>query len=221
MRRIIALGDSTLQFNDITKYPQTGWPQALPLVLRENVEVINFAKNGRSTKSFIAEGRFSEASKVIGKGDLVLIEFGHNDYKDDPLRYSTKEEYKANLAYMAKEVLAKGANPILLTSISERVFKDGIVIDTHHGYPLEMKKLAKELNIPCIDLQSLTKDVLEKTGVEGSKRYFMYYGPDEYLGIPGKEDNTHLRYDGAVMVAKCFAGEMRKQNLYAEWFREC
>ena len=219
MKRIIALGDSTLQFNDFTKYPQTGWPQALPLFIQEDVKIINFAKNGRSTKSFIEEGRFREALNVIATGDLVLIEFGHNDYKDDPNRYSDKEQFKANLRYMANEVLKLGGKPIFLTSISERKFCDGKVLDTHHGYPLEVKKLAAEMNIPVIDLQTLTKEVLEEVGEEKSKRYFMNFDESDYLGIASKQDDTHLRYDGAVMVAKCFATEMKKQNLFVEWFR--
>ena len=219
MKRIIVLGDSTMQFNDYTKYPQTGWPQALPLFTKENVEIINFAKNGRSTKSFIEEGRLLDALQVIADNDLVLICFGHNDYKDDPKRFSTIEQYQGNLLNMVNEVLKRNATPVLLTSIAERKFENGKVLDTHHGYPQAVKRLAMEKGIKCIDLNTLTKNHLEEFGEEKSKRYFMNFSEGDYFGIEPKEDDTHLRYDGAVMVARLFVSEMKRQKICEDWFR--
>ena len=208
-----------MQFNDFTKYPQTGWPQALPLFIQDDIKVINFAKNGRSTKSFIEEGRFKEALEVISDNDLVLICFGHNDYKDDPLRYSCVEQYLGNLLNMVNEVKKKGAIPVLLTSIAERKFDNGKVVDTHHGYPQAVLELAKEENILCVDLNTLTRNHLEEFGEEESKRYFMNFSKGDYFGIEPKEDDTHLRYDGAVMVARLFVSEMKRKKICEDWFR--
>ena len=109
INRIITLGDSTMQFNNFSKFPQTGWPQALDRFVK--VPIKNFARNGRSTKSFIDQGLFQEALDEIKENDLVLIEFGHNDLKiADPLRYTEPYgSYQENLKFMALEVLNKKA----------------------------------------------------------------------------------------------------------------
>lgn len=217
--KIIILGDSTLQFNDFTKYPQTGWPQALLRFLKRDVVVKNFAKNGRSTKSFLDEGRLEEAMSYASSGDLVLIEFGHNDLKDDPLRHTDAYgSYQENLRKMVKAAQDRNCDVILLTSIAERKFVNGHVVNTHKDYPQAMKALAEEIKIPCIDLHQKTMDVLEKTGEENSKMYFMNYKDGTYNNISGKEDDTHLRYDGAFMVASCFYDEMMRLGIRRELF---
>lgn len=217
--KIITLGDSTLQFNNYLKYPQTGWPQALTRFLKYDVIIKNFAKNGRSTKSFLDEGRLDEALQYMEKGDLVLIQFGHNDLKDDPLRHTDPYgSYQANLKKMVIESKKRGCDVILLTSIAERVFKDGKVVNTHGLYPEAMKALAQELEIPCLDIHARTMEVLNSVGEEGSKMFFMNYKDGTYPDVPGKEDDTHLRYDGAFMVATCFYEEMMKLNLRKELF---
>lgn len=217
--KIITLGDSTLQFNNYLKYPQTGWPQALPRFLKYDVIIKNFAKNGRSTKSFLDEGRLDEALGYMENGDLVLIQFGHNDQKDDPLRHTDPYgSYQDNLRKMVIESKKRGCDVILLTSIAERVFKEGRAVNTHLDYPDAMKALAEELNIPCLDIHARTMEVLNSVGEEKSKMFFMNYKDGTYPNVPGKEDDTHLRYDGAFMVATCFYEEMMKHNLRKELF---
>lgn len=217
--KIITLGDSTMQFNDYTKYPQTGWPQALTRFIKQDVQILNFAKNGRSTKSFIEQGLLEEASKYMSDGDLVLIEFGHNDSKDDSLRHTEPfTSYKENLKKMVETAQMHKCDVILLTSIAERKFVNGHVINTHGKYPEAMMELAKEMNIPCIDLHKLTMEVLENTGEEKTKMFFMNFQDNTYTSIDGKSDDTHLRYDGAFMVTKCFFEEMMKINLRKELF---
>lgn len=221
INRIVVLGDSTLQFNDYQKYPQTGWPQALPRFLKWGISILNFAKNGRSTKSFILEGRLDEAIQMIQQGDLVIIQFGHNDSKDDPNRYTHPfGEYQSNLKEMICKVKNVGGAPILLTSIAERVFLDNKIVNTHGEYPKAMQEVALQEDVPCIDMFTLTKEKLEIAGVEGSKKFFMNFKADEYETHPlQSQDNTHLRYDGAYMVAMCFVEEMKRQKLYLEIFR--
>lgn len=217
--KIITLGDSTMQFNDYTKYPQTGWPQALPRFLKPEVQILNFARNGRSTKSFIDQGLLQTASTYMSESDLVLIEFGHNDSKDDPLRHTEAfGTYKENLKIMVQTAKSHKCDVILLTSIAERKFENGHIINTHGQYPEAMIELAKELGVPCIDMHKATMNVLDETGEEKSKMFFMNYSDDTYNSIDGKSDDTHLRYDGAFMVANCFFKEMLKHNLRKELF---
>ncbi len=221
MCKIITIGDSTMQFNDFTKYPQTGWPQALLRFLKPGITIANFAKNGRSTKSFIEQGLLEVASEQMKKGDVVLIEFGHNDKKDDPLRYTEPfTSYKDNLRKMVEVARNHECDVILLTSIAERKFVDGHIVNTHGSYPQAMKDLASELNVPCIDLHNTTMNVLEKTGEQKSKMFFMNFNDDTYDGMPCKDDDTHLRYDGAFMVAQCFYNEIKKINFRKELFLE-
>ncbi len=219
IKRIVTLGDSTMQFNNHLKYPQTGWPQALERFVK--CPILNFARNGRSTKSFIDQGLFSEALDSIEADDLVLIEFGHNDSKiSDPLRYTEPyTSYQQNIKYMVDEILKKKARVILLTSITERKFENGKLLRTHGDYPQAVIDLAKKLNLDYIDLYEKTKEVVEKEGEELSKRFFMNFDKGLYENKPeGSIDDTHLRYDGAFMVADCFYKEMKRLNLYPEIF---
>ncbi len=221
-KRIITLGDSTMQFNNFTRFPQTGWPQALVRFLDSQVKVLNFAVNGKSTKNYISLGLFDNALANINKDDLVLIEFGHNDLKvADPSRFTEPYgEYQQNLKYMVQKCLDKGAEVLLLTSICERLFENEKLLDSPHlEYTKAMKQLAEQLKVPCIDMYALTKEQVQQAGAEGSKRFYMNFPAGLYSSyIEGLEDNTHLRYDGAFMVAECFYKEMRKMNLFEDLF---
>ncbi len=219
IRRIVTLGDSTMQFNNYSKFPQTGWPQALERFVK--VPIINFAKNGRSTKSFIEQGLFKKALDEIKEDDLVLIEFGHNDLKKaDPLRYTEAYgSYQENLKYMVTEAMNKKAKVILLTSITEHIFENGVLVKTHGEYPNAVIDLAKKNNFDYIDLFEKTREVVISEGEEKSKRFYMVFDKGLYESKPdGLNDNTHLRYDGAFMVANCFYKEMERLNLYPEIF---
>ncbi len=220
--RIITLGDSTMQFNNYLKFPQTGWPQALVRFLKPDVEILNFAVNGKSTKNFISLGLFDNALNNMKKDDLVLIEFGHNDAKkEDPTRFTEPfKDYQENLKFMVEACRSKGAHVILLTSITERKFSGEKLIDCRHSkYPEAMMVLAEQINVPCIDMYKLTREVLSKEGPDASKRFYMNFGKDLYISYPdGLEDDTHLRYDGAYMVARCFYEEMLRKKLYVDLF---
>lgn len=221
VKRIITLGDSTMQFNNWMKYPQTGWPQALDRFLKNDILILNFAKNGRSTKSFIEQGLLAEALENVCEGDLVLIEFGHNDSKkEDSLRYTEPYgSYQDNLRYMVKEVQKKKAEVILLTSIAERRFEKGMLLKTHGEYPQAMMDLAEELNVNCIDLYKRTWEAVMAEGEQASRRFYMNFDARLYENkLDGSADDTHLRYEGAYMVANCFYKEMIRRNIHPEIF---
>lgn len=215
--KIICLGDSTMQYNDETTYPQVGWPQAFKRYLKDDVELLNFAKNGRSTRTFIEYGHFAQALKHIDNQSIVLIEFGHNDeHIQDPERYTRAEyEYKDNLLYMVGECKRKGAYVLLLTPIYRRWFKEDGSIDMtcHEGYHEEMLKVAEKTNTDVIDMCILTRDKLIELGDENSKELFMNFKAGIYDNYPyGMDDNTHLRMKGAETISKLFVEQIKNNN---------
>ncbi|WP_312100099.1 rhamnogalacturonan acetylesterase [Lachnoclostridium sp.] len=211
---IFLAGDSTVKQNDFTSFPQTGIGQGLPLYLKKGVQIKNYAQNGRSTKSFIAEGRLQAIENSIKEDDFLLIQFGHNDEKPDEERHTEPfTTFQANLKQYIKVAIDHKAHPILITPLYRRLFKeDGqLVEDTHLDYPDAMIALGNELKIPLIDLCAISKDLIKKTGDERSRKWFMHLEPMEYPNYPeGKNDNTHLKYDGAVTFAGIIAEELRK-----------
>ncbi len=194
MQRIIYLGDSTVTWNHIATYPQTGLSQGLLWYVKDDVFVRSFAVNGRSTKSFIDQGRLAAAEAYIQAGDIVLIQFGHNDEKQsDPDRYADPWGlYQENLKRMADTAREKGAFPVLITSIARRYFdeKGNFLPGCHGDYPKAVIDLAKRENIPFIDMTTVTEKYLQKLGDFASRPLFVY-----------PKDNTHLQIQGAVLFA--------------------
>ncbi|MBR1797970.1 MAG: rhamnogalacturonan acetylesterase [Clostridiales bacterium] len=198
MIRIVWAGDSTVAFNRADTYPQAGLSQGLPLFLKDDVFVRSFAVNGRSTKSFIDEGRLAIIDSYLNEGDFLFIEFGHNDEKiEDPSRYTDPfTSYKDNLREFIKVARKYGAYPLLITSVARRRFDEsGVFMSGSHGeYPKAMKEVASEENVPVVDLTSLTESYIEGLGDIGSRDMFVY-----------PKDNTHLTTYGAMMIAKLLA----------------
>lgn len=214
MKKIFMIGDSTMQYNSYFTYPQTGWGQGLSLFIKEGYSIENHGKNGRSTKSFIDEGRFDVVLQRLQPGDYVICQFGHNDEKDDPLRGTQKDTaYLENLKYFASKVNEKQATIVFATSISRLKFENGLCVDTHKGYPQAMLEFAKKNNYVCIDLNTLTLDLYNKLGEEKAKNNYMIFPANTYENfIEGKNDTSHLRYEGAVAVAKLFVNGILKTN---------
>ncbi|WP_449398375.1 rhamnogalacturonan acetylesterase [Chryseobacterium wanjuense] len=160
---LFLIGDSTMANKENPdKNPEHGWGQVLPQFLTSGIEVQNHAMNGRSSKSFRTEGRWDKVMKQLKNGDFVIIQFGHNDQK---LKDSTKftnpyTQYRANLERYVNETRAKGAIPILMTSIVRRNFNEnGTLIDTHKEYPLVVRMVANDMKVPFVDMQLLTEQL--------------------------------------------------------------
>lgn len=186
------IGDSTVQVNNIHTYPQTGMGQALGLYLREGVQVVSYAKNGRSTKSFLDEGRFEPVKAAMQPGDFLFIQFGHNDEKDDPLRHTDAfGSFQDNLRLFIRSAREKGAYPVLLTPIARRLFdeKGSFRPGSHGEYPEAVRQVGREEAVPVIDLTAMTESYLAQLGDEESKPLFVW-----------PKDNTHLKYEGAVKM---------------------
>ena len=213
---IYTIGDSTMANKpDPDENPEKGWAQVLPQFFNDNVIIDNRAKNGRSSKSFITEKLWDSILGTLKKGDYVFIQFGHNDQKiKDPKRYTNPHTaYRHNLIRYVLETREKGATPILFSSIVRRNFsEEGTLVDTHGEYPLETRLVAREYNVPFIDLQYLTEVLEESYGVEGSKKLHLHFEPGE---IPyykdGRSDNTHLSLLGATEIAKLAIERLKKK----------
>lgn len=211
------IGDSTMAIKKEDRRPETGWGEMLQGFFDELVHVKNYAVNGRSTKSFIDEGKWQVVLDSLKPDDYVFIQFGHNDQKyKDPRRYTNPTTmYKQNLIRYITETREKGANPILLTSIIRRNYNEyGTLIDTHGWYPVAMREVASDYNVPLIDLQLLTEQLVLSMGEIESKSLFLIMEPGEYENYPeGRLDNTHLKKEGALEVAQLVVDEILRQEL--------
>lgn len=213
--RIFMAGDSTMANKNVAHGNlERGWGQLLPEQFKDGVLIDNRASDGRSTRSFAAEGRWKAIVDQLRAGDWVIIQFGHNDQKKDkPELYAEAEtDYRAALAGFVRDCQQKGANPILATSIYRRFFSaDGKSKDSLGKYPQACSETAAELKVPLADLHERTRQLLEKLGPEKSQALFMIFQPGENPALPaGKQDNTHLRESGARAVAGLFADELRR-----------
>lgn len=206
---VFTIGDSTMANKKASVAPETGWCQVFAAFVDQTVEIRNRAVNGRSTKSFIAEGRWKSVLDSLKAGDYVFIQFGHNDQKiQDTTRYAEPfTAYRSNLERFVSESREKGAIPILFTSIVRRKFENGFLLDTHGDYPVAVRQLAAEQNVPLIDLQLMTVGVVTALGDEGSKNIYLWTPPTDKFP-EGRKDDTHLNLEGANLVAKLAAQQL-------------
>lgn len=202
MGKIVYAGDSTAAFNSIHTYPQTGMSQGLRLYLKNDIELKSFAVNGRSTKSFIDEGRLEIIELVLAPGDYLLVQFGHNDQKeDDPRRYTDPDTaFQENLKLFVETARRRQAYPVLVTPVARRRFdENGIYLPGSHGaYPEAVRQVGKSMEAPVIDLTAASERYLAGMGDIASKSLFMW-----------PQDDTHLKPEGAVIMAGFLADGLR------------
>jgi lysophospholipase L1-like esterase len=208
--KLFIAGDSTAATYPEDRSPMAGWGQMLPLYLDGDVQVVNEAMCGRSSKSFIDENRLQPIADAIGEGDYLFIQFGHNDQKEDERRTEPSSTYKSYLTEYLQVARNAGAQPVLLTSVERRHFtEEGELKDTHGAYPAAMKELAQELEVPLLDIQALTRQLYVSFGPEDSKQLFTWLAPGEHPNYPeGVQDNTHFNEHGAKQVAALVAKEI-------------
>lgn len=231
---IFIIGDSTAAKKDLSKgSPERGWGMALQACFDSTyIRVDNHAVNGRSSKSFIDEGRWDKVLSAMKPGDYVIIQFGHNDEKPQLARHTDPgSTFDYNLAKFVRETRERGGIPILMNPVARRnfaaelpkndddeklrstTFADGAkviegdsLIDTHGLYRIAPRDVAKRMNCHFVDANQITHDLEQSLGVEGSKKLHMWYKPGEHPAIPdGKQDNTHYNIYGAHQVAKLLA----------------
>lgn len=227
--RIFMIGDSTMANKDVSGGKlERGWGMMLKNFFTDNVIVNNHALNGRSSKSFIAEGHWQKVVEQIRPGDYVFIQFGHNDEKADTLRHTDPgTSFDDNLRRFVNETRRKGGIPVLFNSVVRRTFADSktavedddrrdnssnylaegdTLVDTHGAYLLSPRNVAVELDVPFVDANKITHDLEEGLGPDGSKKLHMWYRPGEVEYLPdGRQDNTHYNVYGAYIVAGLLA----------------
>lgn len=215
-QKIYLIGDSTMANKKAVDAPETGWGQVLSGLFTDAVEIHNHAVNGRSTKSFRDKGHWADVLEKLQKDDYVVIQFGHNDSKeDDPERYAAAQtHYRENLQKYIEETRKKGAIPILCTPVHRRKYDDnGNFVNTHGEYPNVVKEVAAKFKVDIIDLHDESRKIMESHGVEHSKSMFMHYPDGVFSKFPqGISDNTHFSPFGAKLIANAFANGLVKQK---------
>lgn len=189
------LGDSTMAPKNWDRGDlERGWGMYFPNFFKDNVRVVNYARNGRSAQSIIREGRWDRVVRNLKPGDYLFVELGHNDEKidkEDKNRYAWGG-FSDNLRMFVRTALEKGVHPVLLSPVARRHFNNGRIIQTHEQYPAAIEAVAKEFSIPYIDMNKATTEFLESLGDEASKPYFMWLEPNVNPVYPmGRQDNTH------------------------------
>ena len=215
--RIFIAGDSTAQIYGPDRYPQMSWGMVLQCGFGGDVTVFDYAKGGRSTKSFIDEGRLDALAKDLAKGDTLLIAFGHNDEASEiPARFTDPEsDFRDYLRKYVDAARAKGAEPVLLTPVTRHSFEDGKLVDTHAIYARAIRAVAAETKTPLVDLDAVSMAWLENIGPEASKSDYLYTAvSDRYWRFPdGSTDDTHFSEMGSRGIANLIVGELAKLKL--------
>ncbi|OPG08741.1 rhamnogalacturonan acetylesterase [Streptomyces sp. GKU 895] len=207
-RTVWIAGDSTAAQKYADAAPETGWGMALPFFLHKDRPVANHAVNGRSSKSFVDEGRLDAILAAIRPGDFLLVQFGHNDEKSaDPTRYTEPwTTYQDHLRLYIDGARAHGARPVLATSVERRKFDAaGNALPTHGDYPAAVRALAQEEGVALLDIQALSLALWQRLGVEETKTYFNWTATEQ--------DNTHFNPPGAIAVARLVVRELLRTRV--------
>jgi len=210
-------GDSTMASKLAEKRPETGWGEALQSWFDPAaVTVDNRARNGRSTRTFISEGRWAAILDDIEGGDYVFIQFGHNDGSEHKVeRYTSPAEYRANLRAFVEDVRARDGIPVLLTPVVRRRYDErGSFYDTHGPYPGLVRDVAREADVVLLDMHRDSAALLIELGPEASRELFLMLAPGESPNYPdGLDDNTHFSPEGARRMAALAAAELRASGI--------
>lgn len=239
---IFLAGDSTVQSYTSDMYPQTGWGQVLCRYFKgyssvrsypsvncpfpqatcyelENLVIDNRAMAGRSTRSFLDEGRLEDIDQAIQPGDFMLMQFGHNDaYFEKKERYVSPDEFPDFLAKYISVCTKHQATAVLVTPIAMRNCDDNPKGDFTFSFPEYRNAMIQyhtDTKIPLLDLGKATTEYCRSLGSEGCKSIFMWIKPGEYPDGPhkeGKEDNAHLKEKGAIAFAGILAGLIRSYS---------
>ncbi|MEV4074032.1 rhamnogalacturonan acetylesterase [Nonomuraea fuscirosea] len=200
---MLLAGDSTVASCPAHEAPMSGWGAQLGAYV--GVPVRNFAKGGATTASHRAEGLWAALVREIAPGDVVVLQFGHNDQKEPEL------PYRDNLRAFVGEARAAGALAVLCTPVQRRRFDGARLVPTHGGYPDQVRALAAAGGVPLIDLTAATTELYERLGPEGSKALFTHFPPGAHPLYPeGVADDTHFCFRGADEVAAIVAERLKE-----------
>jgi len=198
---IYLAGDSTV--TDQPSEPAASWGQMLPALLTPDIAVANYAQSGETLKSFISELRLAKILTTLKTGDWLLIQFGHNDQKVQwPQTYAAPDTtYPAYLKVFIAEAKRRGAHPVLVTSPERRNFRDGRIQDTLGAYAEAARRVAREEDVPLIDLNDAARRIYEALGEDRAAALFN----------DGGADRTHHDNAGAWLLARAVAVQLAEK----------
>lgn len=196
-------GDSTMAQKQPDKRPEMGWGEALQACFDSSeVRIANRAMNGRSTRSFVAEGRWQAIVDSLHAGDYVFIQFGHNDEKVGTANYSSPDDYRLNLERFVDEVRARGGHPVLFTPVVRRRFDGARLVETHGDYPEAARTAARERKVELVDMTRSSAELVQKLGPDSSRALWLHLEPGANPNYPaGVHDDTHFNPRGAQQMA--------------------
>lgn len=213
---VYTCGDSTVQTWNSGYYPKTGWGQVLPKFIDSTkATVVNKAVGGTSSKSFY-DNYWPGVRSLLVPGDYVFVQFGINDAAADAARRTDPATtFKDYLRKYVNETKAKGAFPIVVATLRRNAWNsDGTVYDAYHGYPIAAREVAAELNVPCVDLDGMSKTLMQSLG----QTYCTYYW---YMNLTagdwpnyssGQADNVHFQESGAIEMARLVTQGIRSSS---------
>ena len=207
---IYLAGDSTVVDQDVE--PWAAWGQMLPRFFRSGVVVANHAESGETIRSFVGEQRFAKVMSLIQSGDYLFMQFAHNDQKPNAVSIN---DYKKLLVDYIEKTRAKGATPLLVTSMNRRTFDaEGKIANSLAGYPDAMREVAAAQHVTLIDLNAMSKTLFEAMGPEGSLKAFMHYPANSFPNQTQViNDDTHFNVYGAYELARCVVRGIREAKL--------
>jgi lysophospholipase L1-like esterase len=210
---VFLAGNSTVVDQDDD--PWASWGQMLPLFLKKGITVANHAESGLSLGSFLSSNRLKKVLSLAKPGDYLFIEFGHNDQKEKGPEDGAYKSYSERMRYFVNEFRKKGGIPVIISPANRRSFDDnGKITNSLGDYPDAGRKVAAELDVPFIGLNSMTKTLYESLGVENSKNMFVIYPENSFPWEPDAlNDNTHFNSYGAYQIAKCIIQGILSNNL--------
>src|SRR5215471_9386908 len=197
---IYLLGDSTVC--DQPREPYNSWGQMLTRFFKPGIAIANHAESGESLRSSLGARRLDKVLSMIKPGDYLFIQYGHNDEKEKGEGVGAFTTYESDLKKFIAEARAHGAIPVLITPVERRMFdKDGKITNSHGDYPEAVRQVAREQNVPLIDLNAMSRTLYEAWGDEASKKAF------------APNDNTHHDNYGSYELARCVVEGIRLNRL--------
>lgn len=208
---VFLAGNSTVV--DQANEPWAAWGQMIPAFFQaKKIAVANYAESGETLKAFKGEKRLEKVWSMAKSGDYLFIEFAHNDQKPGGNHLDPFTSYKQTLKEWIAEARKRGITPVLVTSMHRRIFdSSGHIANSLGDYPQAMQQTAKEENVPCIDLNAMSKTLYESWGPEKSIKAFVHFPaytfPNQSQAL---KDNTHFTAYGAYELAKCVVNGIRQ-----------
>jgi lysophospholipase L1-like esterase len=197
--KIVLVGDSTVN-------AEGGWGKGFCAIMTPNVTCVNEALNGRSSKSFIDEGAWKKA--LEDHGDYYLIQFGHNDMKGKGPERETDPEttFAANIQRYIRDARAIGAVPVVVTSLSRRNYKDGVLVQDLKDYSAAARRIGMEENVTVIDLNAMSVKLLEgMTQAQADEFDATGHADERAENKKSVVDRTHLNTKGQALFGRMVA----------------